>query len=347
MATSTAKDARCATCGKAASTFTCRGCSKDFCLRHTNEHRQELTKHMDEDIIPFHNQLRQNLDDQIAKPDHHLLMKQIAQWEQGSIEKIHQAADDARKQLLNLISKHTNQMMETLKHVAEQLKNARGDDHFFETDLKEWMIKLEKLEKDMITPQTIKIQYDTNTNSFISKILINETTDTLEEFFEPYLGNILITNDRTVIIHNHTNRYASVSGHREYSSGEHRLRFKIENLSARKWIFLGIKSKNAPAQTSLSGGKTGYGFSGADNVWRDGSFTTGLDGYRSDFEINDIIELIINCDQQKIRLVNERTRRIHVLEVNIDKCPFPWKLMVGLFYSSGERIRILSSTQVL
>jgi hypothetical protein len=238
-------------------------------------------------------------------------------------------------------------MMETLKHATEQLRKARDDDHFFETDLKEWMIKLKKLEKDMITPQTINIQYDNNTTSFISNILINETTDALDEFFEPYLGNIQITNDGTVIIHNQTNRYASVRGNREYSSGEHRLRFKIENLSASKWIFLGIKSKNEPAQTSLLIGKTGYGFSGEDTVWSDGNSTIGLDGYRSDFEINDIIELIINCDQRKIRLVKERTRSTHVLDVNIVNCPFPWKLNVGLFYSPGERIRILPSTHAL
>jgi hypothetical protein len=57
MATSIGNDSRCATCVKAAGTFMCRGCGKDFCLRHTNEHRQELTKKMDEDIIPLHDHL--------------------------------------------------------------------------------------------------------------------------------------------------------------------------------------------------------------------------------------------------------------------------------------------------
>lgn len=119
MATSTANNTRCATCGKAAGTFTCRGCAKDFCLRHTNEHRQELTKQMDENVISLHDQLRQNLDEQTKNPDCHPLMKQIGEWERTSIEQIHQAANDSRKQLSNLINKHTTEIKETSEHLAQ------------------------------------------------------------------------------------------------------------------------------------------------------------------------------------------------------------------------------------
>ncbi len=67
MATSIGNDSRCATCVKAAGTFMCRGCGIDFCLHHKNEHRQELTKKMDEDVIPLHDQLQQSLDEQTKK----------------------------------------------------------------------------------------------------------------------------------------------------------------------------------------------------------------------------------------------------------------------------------------
>jgi hypothetical protein len=147
-----------------------------------------------------------------------------------------------------------------------------------------------------------------------------------------------ILNHGTVVTHNQTSSHTLVHGRREYLWGEHRLRFVIENLSVYKWIFLGIVSKNAPAPT----GETSYGFSGANNVWLDGACFTGLDDYKSDFEKNDIIELLINCDQRTIRLTNERTRSSHILDVDIANCPFPWKLNVGLFHCPGERIRILS-----
>jgi hypothetical protein len=268
-------------------------------------------------------------------------MKGIDEWEQASVEKVHQAANDARKQLLDLVNKNTNEMKKSLEHITQQLKTAREDDHFFENDLKEWIKKLDALKKDLITPQTINIQYDTSTTSFISKILIGQTAGISDECFEQALGNIQITNNGTVVIHNQSGSYASVRGKCEYSTGEHRLRFIIENLSPNKWIFLGVVSKSAPTSNTSAIIKGTYGFSGQNSVWCDGSNTSGLKGYKSDFEINDTIELFINCDQRKIRLVNERARKTDHLDVDITKCPFPWKLCVGFYYVPGERIRIL------
>ena len=331
----------CAICGKATGTFMCRGCSKDFCLRHTNEHRQDLNKQMDEDIIPLHDQLRQNINEQTNKFDHDPLMKQIDEWEQTSIEKIRQTANDARQQLLNISNKHIDHMKETLEHLTQQLKKARDDDCFFESQLKEWKNKLDALKKDLVTPQIINIQYDDSSVSFVSKILISDMEDVSDECFEQPFGDILITNDGTVITHNQTNNYASVRGRREYTFGKHRLRFVIENLSMLKWIFVGIVSKNAPTLATSSIDRTGYGFSGVDNVWCNGDRITGLNGYKSDFETNDTIELVINCDQQMICLINERTQSSHILDVDISYCPFPWKLSVGLFHCPGDRIRIL------
>lgn len=77
---------------------------------------------MDEDIIPTHDQIRQILHDQTKNPDHHPLMKQIDQWENVSIEKIHSAADDARQQLMKSINNHMSQMKEQIERLTQQLK---------------------------------------------------------------------------------------------------------------------------------------------------------------------------------------------------------------------------------
>ncbi len=90
--------------------------------------------------------------------------------------------------------------------------------------------------------------------------------NTSDQCFEQALGNIQITNNGTIVTHNQTDIYASVRRQREYSSGEYRLRFVIDNLSASKWIFFGIVSKSAPTSPTSSIGKTGYGFEGANNV---------------------------------------------------------------------------------
>ncbi|CAF1139266.1 unnamed protein product [Rotaria sordida] len=341
MATSTTNDLRCTTCGKAAATFMCRGCLKDFCMRHASEHRQELAKQMDEDVISFHDQLRQNFDEQMKKSPDHSLMKQIDEWERNSIEKIRQTANDARQQLLNIIDKHMDKLKNDLECLTQELKKARDDDNFFENDLNKWITTLNELKKDLITPQTINVHYDNDTTSFISKIIINEKLNILYERFEQFFGDIFISDNGTVVTHNGSYCYASVRGKYEYTSGKHQIRFQIKHLSNKRWIFFGISYRDTPAVGYGSIGKTGYGFSGEDNVWYDGSAKQRFNGYTSDFEINDIIELLINCDQRTISLINERTHKTHVLDVDITNCPFPWKMTVGLYFSPGDSVCIL------
>src|SRR5579871_3599164 len=133
MATKTS----CATCGKVAGFFTCRGCQKDFCKRHVAEHQQELSKQLDE-LTLDHDQFRQNLTEQTKEPRQHPLMKQIDEWEQQSIKKIRDVANDVRKQVHNLIKQHITELAEDLTKIAQELRKAREDDDFYETDLQQW-----------------------------------------------------------------------------------------------------------------------------------------------------------------------------------------------------------------
>ncbi len=65
----------CETCIKTADIFTCRGCQKDFCMRHANEHQQELAKQIDE-LSLDHDQFQQNFTEQIEEnTTNHPLMK--------------------------------------------------------------------------------------------------------------------------------------------------------------------------------------------------------------------------------------------------------------------------------
>jgi hypothetical protein len=269
-------------------------------------------------------------------------MKQIDEWEQESINKIHQTAVNTRKQLFSAIDKHKNKMTEALEQLAEQLKKARDDDNFFETDLDRWMKRLDNLKRELNMSQTISIRYDGSMSSFISKIQISEVKDVVDEGFEPSIGHLTIIDNGTAIVHNETNKYAAARSSGEYSADIHRFYFKIEQLNtSHKWLFFGIRSKNAPAPTILSIGSSAYGWSGHDDVWINGYAKNKFNGYKSDFEINDIVELIVDCDQRKIYLMNQRTLSRHMLGVDLAYCSFPWQLSVGLFNSPGERIRLL------
>ncbi|CAF4219052.1 unnamed protein product [Rotaria socialis] len=174
MASTSSNKSRCATCGKNIGTFTCRGCSQDFCLSHAQEHRQLLGKQMDEDVILMHDQFQQCLNEQVKQPSLHPLMKEINEWEKQSIEKIQLAAQDARQKVLNIISKHTDNVIIALTSIKEQLSRARDDDDFFESDINEWKENLEKLKTDLNTPKAITIKFDNKMNSFIPKISVQK-----------------------------------------------------------------------------------------------------------------------------------------------------------------------------
>ncbi len=75
------------TCGKEKATLKCGECLQDFCYNHSTEHRNELSKQF-EDIETTRELLRQTLTEPIMKPQTHVLIQQIDQWERNSIMKI-------------------------------------------------------------------------------------------------------------------------------------------------------------------------------------------------------------------------------------------------------------------
>jgi hypothetical protein len=339
MASSTSEKAPCVTCGKVIGMFTCRGCQKHFCTPHVVEHRQELDKQMDE-LTLDHDRFRQNLIEQTTESRLHPLMKQIDEWEQQYIDNIHRAADDARKKLRNTISEHTTKVTRALTTIADELCKAREDDNFFETDLKKWMEKLDQLKKDLAHPPNIEILEENNGDiPFIAKIL---PVVLPKEAFRRLIGNIEIEARGQVIFKKQSNSYATARGNNEYVSGQHRFRFKIEEYHANKWIFIGIISKDVALQETSYNNRSSYGWAGSNQVYLDGAHHNGFNGYKSDIEKNDIVELLVDCDQRMIRLTNERSRSVYELRIETSKCPFPWQLNFNLYYLN-DRIRILQT----
>ncbi|CAF2659317.1 unnamed protein product [Rotaria sp. Silwood2] len=339
MATSTSNKPRCATCAKVTGTFICYGCSQNFCLVHVNEHRQSLIKQLDEEVVIVHDQLKQNFNENTTKPRQHPLMKQIDEWEQRSIEKIQQTANNARKQLLNAIQKHMDNIKDSLTLLTQQLSKLRDDDAFFEIDIKEWKEKLIKFKKEMDTPETVKIRND-NISPFISKILIDETSSATD-IFERSDGKARIEDNGRSIIHIYSANHAPVRCKSEYTSGQHRFRFRIEELGRNKWILFAIVSKDAVIMHNSYSTPTTYGWAGLNQVFLNGVCKNGFNGYKSDMEKNDTIEFYVDCDQRKIRLKNERTNSTYELDVDVAQSPFPWQLSLNLA-DPGDRVCLVS-----
>jgi uncharacterized protein YaaR (DUF327 family) len=151
MATSTIKN-RCVICNKEKASFRCEGCSQTFCNKDANEHRQELSKQLDE-IEVTHDLLRQTLNEQTIDSQKHPLIEQINQWEENSIRKIQQTAKEAKE----LIIKHTTEIEIKLAKLTDQLRENREENDFVETDLNKWREELKRLE-EYVKPSHISIQ---------------------------------------------------------------------------------------------------------------------------------------------------------------------------------------------
>jgi hypothetical protein len=335
MAYSTTKRSLCKECNKAPSVFFCQGCQKDFCTDHAKEHRQELSKQLDT-IIVEHDQLQQNLAEFMEKSSCDPLMKQIDQWETESIDKIRKAAEDARKRLSNVVSSHTTNITKDLKQLSQVLTTAQSENNFIEIDLKEWMEKLEKWTKDLSKLFSISIQEEKNDRSFIQNIVIDLKKN---EFFEKMAGKIKIEDNGQVITVESTG-HSTARCQGDYSFGQHKFRFKIEQKDSHNWMHFGIVSQNVPLQkTSCSTPKT-FGWITDGCLLLNGSIRTEFSECKINVIQNDILELFLDCDQRKISLTNERTNKKHELDVSVTQCPFPWQIHIGLYYQN-DRIRCL------
>ncbi|CAF0873881.1 unnamed protein product [Adineta steineri] len=314
MATTTKTKILCSTCQKAAGVLTCPGCNNAFCLRHVSEHRQQLNRQMDE-IGASHDQLKQLI---------------IDKWEQESITKIHQVADDARKQILTIIRTHRAQVTDNLAVLTQELSRARDEDDYVETELNEWIEKLDQLKIDFNAAQAMYFDQDDSETSLISKIFTDNSS--MSTFYQT-MGNVQITGDGKIVTHGTVNAYAAARCTRGYSVGQHTVRFKIDYLTPGNGFSCGIMSKSTPiesifnntincnavleyqqATAAISMYNTGYAPHLQGFPQRTQQFQPDLPGICSvlnhdhvfsfhtqnyNFQPNAIYELLIDCNQKK------------------------------------------------
>jgi hypothetical protein len=168
MATANGKG-RCITCAKEKRAVRCEGCSQLFCFDHLPDHRQQLSIQLD-DIEMHRDVFRQTLNEQTTNPKNHPLIKQIDQWEEDSIRKIQQTANECRQQILRHSSEHIKNTEINLVKLTDQLRQARQENDFNEIDLHEFRQKLTQLVEELDKPKNISIQ--SNPSSLVNKICV-------------------------------------------------------------------------------------------------------------------------------------------------------------------------------
>lgn len=161
MASATLQNS-CVKCHNGIAQILCAGCQQWLCLRHLFEHRQELSKEMDR-LDEEHEQLEQHL--MRAKDDQHPLFTRINVWEQKSIERIRQVADEVRVDLRRYLDRTKLRVKMSLNKVAKELERSREADAYTEMDLKSWLNRLRELRQQLDRPTVIELVHDQDETS--------------------------------------------------------------------------------------------------------------------------------------------------------------------------------------
>ncbi|CAF3654497.1 unnamed protein product [Rotaria sp. Silwood1] len=84
-----------------------------------------------------------------------------------------------------------------------------------------------------------------------------------------------------------------------------------------------------------------YGWADYDDYFLGGTRQHRRTGWLfSHTKPNDIISITFDCNNRKIYYKNERNEKLQELSVDINKCPFPWKLHIHI-YGRDDRVRLL------
>lgn len=340
MASSTIKTP-CVTCEKSAGIAICSGCQKQFCVKHFLEHRTDLSAQMDR-VGEQHDLIRRDFN---KDPVEHPLQARIDQWEQETIVKIQVAAEAARADLREILDRRRNEMKTSIDRLTTELQTSQESNDYTETDLDRWRNKLNQLEQLLHSPDQLDLVFDSSPTAAVYPIKISETlsirfpfgsTDVRERFAKFY-GPVLLLDDG-LQARNIGDDPSRICGMEQYSTGVHRIHFRIDDRT-NSCPFVGIISAIEALNLRQRTLPSVNGWSDFDYPIINGKHHGLTNGNRT-VQSGDLITLILDCNQREILLEHDRTRQFVRQNIDLQICPFPWKIFVALL-SRNESIRIL------
>ncbi|CAF1472074.1 unnamed protein product [Adineta steineri] len=173
MATANNKT-QCFICNKEKNTYSCKGCSNEFCFPHLTEHRQRIETQL-EAIVNDHDQFQQTIIQQKQNPHNSSLIQQINQWETNSIHQIQRTAEECRKTLMKVTQKLIDGVEKKFTELSQKLKEIREENEFNEIDLNSFQLKLTQITKEFLQPENTSIRQDSQ--KFIKKISVISSFD--------------------------------------------------------------------------------------------------------------------------------------------------------------------------
>ena len=302
----------------------CAGCFQLFCHAHFVDHRRDLEHHVNQ-LMNRDDRLQQLVEVQRDEFSRHPLFQEVDEWEKQSIGDIQRKANELQQQLVQLTSLHLDQLSHKIQHLKEELQKSYEQCSFIESDIRNWTKKLKDFEEDLTSCSMFSISGLTR-NPLFQHVLVNIFEK--NEFFHDVSNNkVRIEEYGQLAIHDASTAEIELRGKNEYTSGCHEIRLRIEK-STNNWMFVGINSKSTPLQNNSYATRSACGWATNNNFWCNGDSSTNT-STRIEMAMKDIIILIVDCENRKIFMINERTNGHYELQGNVDNCPFPWQLHVN------------------
>ena len=126
---------RCSVCPKGAGTCFCPGCKAYFCDKDFRNHRGMLVNGLDE-ITVERNELQEKINK--AKPQKQSgssILSRIDEWQQITIDKVIQAAEQARQQVLKIMNSKREEITREFQTLSQELEQLRETEGVLEQDL--------------------------------------------------------------------------------------------------------------------------------------------------------------------------------------------------------------------
>jgi hypothetical protein len=246
--------------------------------------------------------------------------------------------------------------------LTDELQSYRESDDYTEIDINKWTQKLQALRKMLESPPNICIDENETSKSIIHLIrlrdqqkhrspnfavkslqhrisAIEKSRSSSNERFDEIFGPAIITEGGLVVTccSDSIFSYSIIYGADRYSSGTHRIHFRIDKIGDLR-LFFGITASSVKMTRASTRDKSLYGWCDLNKVVENGERQKSADS--KVIRMGDEVTLTLDCDNRQIRLQHHRTNRLLQLYIDINNCPFPWKTVVEL-PSEGDSVRIL------
>lgn len=147
MATSN-QPSLCSNCNKLPSTRFCIGCQKYFCAKDFKEHERQLFMRFDNEVVRYHDELLDQI--RILETANYSLsdlLVRIDTWKRKTIEKVEQAAEKAKHELIEQINKEKIDIPKRLNIITKEICSHREEENFCETDIQKLRNKIDGLQR--------------------------------------------------------------------------------------------------------------------------------------------------------------------------------------------------------